>query len=67
MPKETFYNPNCTTPAPHTEVRGDAVAISWGSDHPGVQMAGFQVDRSAINRMIRVLRKARDQAFGSDE
>lgn len=58
-----------------------AVQISWGRDYSSVQIAtgkvpsdGFDeqgayfttLNRHGINTLIRVLRKARDQAFGAD-
>lgn len=57
------------------------VQVSWGRDYSSVQIAtgkipstGFDEDaayfttlnRYGINALIRVLRKARDQAFGAD-
>ena len=63
MPKEKFW--------PATAVEGDGteptVTISWGNDQPGVIINGMESDRSGVNRMIKVLRKARDQAHGHDE
>lgn len=70
MPAEKFY--------PSTAVEGqpsDHLEIAWHRDYPGVHAtlvigkaaSGIELDRSAINRMIRSLRRARDATFGSDE
>jgi hypothetical protein len=70
MPTEKIFSP-------HPD--GLALVIQWGrmapndvrvgtrpGDKPG---EGFflQLDRGGINRVIQVLRKARDQAYGKDE
>ena len=47
--------------------RGDtvvSVAVRCESDTDPAQYA--YLDRDGVNRMIRVLRRARDQAFGAD-
>ena len=61
MPRENFYNP--------TAVEGAEpdLTVSWGQEHPGVSVNGHSFDRSAVNRLIRVLRTARDKAYGRDE
>lgn len=68
MPKEKFYNAD--------RVEGDGLPadleVSWASPgnvgEPGVRIGGLvNADRSGINRLIRVLRRARDQVYGSDE
>jgi hypothetical protein len=63
MPKETFW--------PEAAVEGDesepCLTITWGTDMPGVYLNGVYVDRSTLNRLIRVARTARDKAFGKDE
>lgn len=71
MPKERIYTPNIDF----------EVIVGWQQD-VGVQLAtvragshsydpadGLYVDlsRDGINRLIKTLRKARDQAFGKDE
>lgn len=55
------------------------VKISWGAGLAYIQVATINdakpdeaahatfSDRSAVNRMIAVLRRARDHAFGKDE
>ncbi|MGH9248989.1 MAG: hypothetical protein ACRD0W_05675 [Acidimicrobiales bacterium] len=68
MPTEKVYSP-------HSD--GHAVVVQWGRDQdvrigtrpedkPG---EGFflELDRGGCNALIRVLRKARDQAHGRDE
>jgi hypothetical protein len=63
MPKETFWSEH--------SVEGDDslpyLTVSWGQEHPGVSLNGFSSDRSGLNRLIRVLRNARDKAYGRDE
>lgn len=76
MPKELVYG--TVNAEPHV---GSGVEIGWGRDGQYVQMAtgpvpvtGFdserahyvQLDRAGVNRLIRALRKARDQAYGRD-
>ena len=76
MPKESFYPPDAVEGQP-----SDRFEVGWGRDYPGVYVtliiqgggssapvvAGVPVDRSAINRLIRSLRRARDAAYGPDE
>ena len=63
MPKETFW--------PETAVEGDdsqpTLTISWHGDVPCVFVNGVRFDRSGMNRLIRVARRARDWACGADE
>lgn len=71
MPKEKFY------PIDVSESDGDQFAITWhaGEGYTPVmlemQIDGkkrqVDVDRSAINRAIRTLRRARDATYGADE
>ena len=67
MPKENFYA---------SAVEGDPpvldLTVSWGlTDVPAVLIKGGgefkQYDRSGLNRLIGVLRRARDQVYGADE
>lgn len=62
MPKETIWHPEASTSDDRRRID-----ISWGTDHPGVFANDVPMDRSAVNRLIRVLRRARDQAYGRDE
>lgn len=67
MPKDKFYS---------TESNLDSFEVSWWGgevtaeplqqDYPLV-VSGIPFDRSGVNRLIKTLRKARDQAFGADE
>jgi len=71
MPSEKFYPPY--------EDAVEHLDIQWHQSYPEVfatmvhdrdgtpHAVGIPLDRSAINRMIRTLRKARDQTYGSDE
>lgn len=68
-------------PVPLNETTNDlAVEVGWGEStvHLGsVNRAvddtaptrgwSVELDRASINRLIKVLRRARDQAFGADE
>lgn len=72
MPKETV----------RTDNGGTAVRVGWQAD-TGVQLASLRnadyegsdeangqfvnLDRPQLNRLIRVLRRARDAAYGRDE
>ena len=62
MPKETFWNASA--------VDGDdsspALTVEWRGDVPGVYLNGVYFDRSGVNRLIRVMRKARNQTDGKD-
>ena len=61
MPKETFWHPQANSSD------GEHFDVNWGLEQPGVVVAGIPTDRSALNRLIRVLRTARDKAYGRDE
>lgn len=67
-------------PLPLKEVTNDlALEVGWGIEtivHVATVNRGgldaaqgwfVELDRAAINRLIKALRKARDQAFGVDE
>ena len=63
MPKEKFYEAGKTADEePYLEV-------AWGvTDVPQVTINGIPFhDRSGLNRLIGVLRKARNQVYGADE
>lgn len=65
MPKEAFYDSSKAF-----EVRVDAEPVfllTWGGESPAVLVNGVEFDRSAVNRLIRSLRRARDQTYGSDD
>ena len=62
MPAEKFYGPDAT------EAGGCHIAVRWGeTPEPGVFINGEPYDRSALNRLIRALRRARDQVYDTDE
>lgn len=81
MPKESVkfnFIPDEKTNEVHRLVR---TSVGWGKElgrvnvtveyealdgRMGESMTAFTTDRHAINRLIRLLRKARDQAFGQD-
>lgn len=70
MPAEKFYPPAAVEGQP-----SDHLEIAWNRDYPAVYATlvigeaatGIELDRSAINRMIRALRRARDATYGADE
>lgn len=63
-----------------TLIDEDGIKVGWSKDHQGIDLAivdmakdidGFEakhinLDRDGANRLIRTIRKARDQAFGAD-
>ena len=63
MPKEKFYS--------QYAVEGDGskpeLTVSWGEISPEVFINGTSFDRSALNRLIRTLTKARNATYGADE
>lgn len=63
MPKEKFYD--------STRIDGNSLPpeleIAWGLAQPQVTINNIAYDRSGLNRMISVLRKARNQTYGADE
>lgn len=68
MPVEKFYDPSV---AEHeAEDTGLKFVVRWGNYQPegrSVELGPVALDRSGINRLIRVLRTARDKAYGRDE
>ena len=70
MPKESFYNADATQAeaADMCYASGRAFSVWWGvpvgPGLPGiVTIAGVQMDRSAVDRLIRVLKRARRKAM----
>lgn len=63
MPKETFWDSS-------TAVEGDdsqpVLTVEWHGDEPGVTLNGVRFDRSGVNRLIRVMRRARNQTYMKD-
>lgn len=74
MPSEKFYGKT----AVEGKVVRDLLEVSWGKGGaewtPTVSIkltvdgryANIEADRSGLNRLIKALRKARDQTFGED-
>lgn len=71
MPAEKFYPSTAVENQP-----SDYVEVAWHRQYPGVDVTmlpynqppvSIDLDRSGINRLIKVLRKAREQTFGADE
>lgn len=62
MPKEQFFAPT------QTDGEEPALIVRWGERHfPDVLVNETPLDRSGLNRLIAVLRRARNQTFGVDE
>lgn len=75
MPAEKFYPPTATEGRP-----SDHIEIGWHRDYDGIHittviprdgdapiLTALPLDRSAINRLIRTLRRARDATYGRDQ
>lgn len=63
MPAEKFY----LCDQVENDGRIPDVTVAWGSTpEPQVLVNGCATDRSALNRLISVLRKARDRVHGPD-
>jgi hypothetical protein len=75
MPTERIYTGDGPDNPRHVHVSWgrDRMEVQLGTvkDEPALEDASGQfvhlVDRHRINQLIRVLRRARDQAFGRDE
>ena len=76
MPKETFYPVDPDHDGPderleigwHREVYDTVWATICITQEDGVVIPiAIQLDRSGVNRLIKTLKKARDQVFGADE
>lgn len=63
MPKEKFY----FSDQAEGDGRSPDVTVAWGERDTCIYINDLRVDRSAVNRLIRVLRKARDQVYGADD
>lgn len=68
MPKETFF-PTGVYPTTKQEYEEQScLTVSWGKERPFVVVVnGADIEWQGVNRMIAVLKKARDQAFGTPE
>ncbi len=52
--------------AEHVEIATISTKLSYEESTPEGNGWFVQLDRSGINRLIRILRRARDDAYGSD-
>lgn len=81
MPREIIHDPTPVEPDKSEQSTPFAVSVGWQRDHD-VQLATINLQkdelsedkgwfvnlrRQDINRLILVLRRARDQAYGRDE
>jgi len=69
MPKEEFYG--FATGDGGTRrfsvATSASLTVRWGDEQPRVTINGVEYDRRGLNRLIVVLRKAREQTFGDDK
>jgi hypothetical protein len=63
MPAEKFWPAKPTLGKPYNP----ALIVAWGAEQDGVEINGVQFDRSALNRLVRVVRGARDRTYERDE
>ena len=56
-------------PLNHIVMQPDEGSSMWQPEHPSATVGpvDLHLDREQCNRLIRVLRRARDQAYGRDE
>lgn len=66
MPKESFFNSG-DSPETSAEYERLGLHIKWGDKEPKVTVGHVTMEWSGLNRMIRTLRKARDQTYGAPE
>jgi hypothetical protein len=71
-------SPDSNTPAEEHVLTTAHMKVTWGrdtyvqtaivadDDPDGMEAQHLSLDRAGINRLIRTLRKARDQAYGTD-
>lgn len=76
MPKETFYPTD-----PNHEGPDERLQVDWHREQLGTvyltmvqnlpngvaALVCIDLDRSGLNRLIKTLKKARDQTYGADE
>ncbi len=63
MPAEKFYYNGQV----ENDGRAPDLTVSWGDSlPPQVLINGNPAERSGLNRLIKALRKARDQVYGAD-
>lgn len=74
MPAEKFYPPTAIDGAP-----SDRLEVGWHKEYDGVHLtmilddgtkprvSAIPLDRAGLNRLIKTLRKARNQTYGADE
>lgn len=73
MPAEKINDANSPYHRVHVAWGSGAQGVTVGSDWtradapPAWEGTFATLDRAGVNRMIRALRKARDQVFGKDE
>lgn len=76
VPNEPIVHVGWTKDAEHVQlasIQPNGVVLAWDEEtqqhvKTETEWPGWfvQLDRAGINRLIRVLRKARDEAFGAD-
>lgn len=67
MPKEVLYSEDHTPVGAVVWQRDQDVLLRLGSPDPNGDTIGWIMSRSEINRLIRTLKRARNQVYGKDE
>lgn len=74
MPKETIRAGDSSVAIEvqwgrRTFVQLGSINQAAADENPGSEESGWfvDIDRATVNKLIRVLRRARDQAYGADE
>ena len=66
MPKENFYDPSVPENENPEPATGKVFSVTWGiegnSPDPVVRVAGIELDKSGLKRLIRVLNRAIKQS-----
>ena len=65
MPQEKFYNSHRTETEPN---QNPDLSVSWGADQDPLISGQLELtDRACVNRLIKTLRRVRNQQFGRDQ
>jgi len=72
MPKESFYNEEDLNAFNMQEINAAelndrGLHVNWGQQQPRVSVGNVDLEWPGINRLIKTLRKARDQRYGEPE
>jgi hypothetical protein len=72
MPKESFYSQADVDASRDGTLAGQELMsrglhVSWGNEDQFVSVGNVEMGWAGINRLIKTLRKARDQRYGAPE